>query len=390
MRTATSQREDGKINRQYTTGIDVLLAERDHRLRGRRVGLLAHAASVNRDGEHTAERLWREPEVELVCLYGPEHGFTGRAAAGETVRHDRHPAWDIPIFSLHGDTKRPTAEMFENVDTVVVDLQDIGVRCYTYVSTLRYLMEEAAGRGRDVIVTDRPAPLADTVDGPVLDTPFESFVGAVPAPLVYGMTPGETARWMRRVFSLDVDLQVVPLQGYARSSSLQGAWPGGIPPSPALVDWPSAVYYPATVWSEAFSELHCRRGQSLSFQVLSAHWLRAEATCEMLKEMQLPGVRVEPFRDDDRPGVRLRLTDSRVYRPAVAGVHLLYALQSVHGPEILWRRSGCREAFFDQLMGTDTVRKQLQAGSTPDAIVAGWQDQLRAFLQQRRLHLLYE
>ena len=163
-----------------------------------RIGLLAHPASVDPAGIHTAVRLREAVGRRLTALVGPEHGFYGRGGAGEEIADARHPAWDIPIHSLYGDCRKPKPELLANLDTLVVDLQDIAVRCYTFVTTLRYAMEACAENHKRLVVLDRPVPLPNCVDGPMPEPEFASFVAGVPMPFIYGMTPGEAARFLRR------------------------------------------------------------------------------------------------------------------------------------------------------------------------------------------------
>lgn len=377
----------------FQTGMDVLLEERADLLKGRRVGLLAHPASVNRLDVHSALLLRDSPDIRLTCLYGPEHGFYGYRGAGEEVGDERHPSWHVPIYSLYGETRRPTPEMFEPVDVVVADLQDLGVRCYTYVSTLRHLLEAAAEQNVPVVVTDRPVPLPDTVDGPMLDPAFESFVGYVPAPLVYGMTPGETARWLVRRLDLDLDLEVVPMRGYRRDTARQADWPEWIPPSPALRNWESARCYPVTVCCEALPALDNRRKTVDAFQVLTAVGIDASEWSARLREAEWPGVHFEPYYDPEhagREGVRIRVTRPRDFRPVRTAVVLLRMLGDRMGDAALWEREGTREDFFDRLMGADRVRRGLRSGASAETIAAEWEAGQKAFRDERSAALLYE
>ncbi len=377
----------------FQTGMDVLLDERVDLLKGRRVGLLAHPASVNRLDVHSALLLRDCKEVALTGLYGPEHGYYGHGGAGEAVRDECHPSWHIPIHSLYGETRRPVPEMFEPVDVIVSDLQDLGVRCYTYVSTLRLLLEAAAENGVAVVVTDRPVPLPETVDGPLPDPAFESFVANIPAPLVYGMTPGETARWLVRRLDLDLDLEVVPMRGYQRDPVRRAGWPEWIPPSPAIRNWESARCYPITVCAEALTALDCRRKTREAFQVLTVHGVNAEAWCERLCAAELPGVHFEPYYDAEQPGrggIRIRVTRAQTIQPVRTAVVLLRFLGDVMGDTALWEHEGTREDFFDQLMGTDRIRRGLQSGASVEEIMAEWKSGQEAFRDERSEALLYE
>ena len=248
------------MNSKLQYGLDVLLAEHLDWLRGVRVGLVAHAASVDAAGVPSAARL-RAAGVNLTALFGPEHGFAGLAVAGEEVGDSRHAEWNIPIHSLYGATRKPTLAMLADVDVLLFDLQDLGVRCYTYSATLRNVLEAAAENHKAVIVLDRPVPLAGVVDGPVPEAKFMSFVAAIPVPFCYGLTPGRTALWLREQFKLALDLRVVAARGVPPPER----W---LPPSPAIRTPAHALTYPATVLFEAFPALDVGRKTAHAFQGL--------------------------------------------------------------------------------------------------------------------------
>src|SRR5690606_691849 len=198
-------------------GLEVLLDQKLDLLEGRRVGLVASPSSIDHDLRSTVERLHRQPEINLVALFGPEHGLRGDAQAGKHVDTYTDPLTGLPVYSLYGETRTPTAEMLQNLDTIVIDLQDGGVRFYTYLATMTHVMEAAAAHDCAVIVLNRPAPItAATVEGPVLDPAYRSFVGSYPIPVRYGMTIGEMARLVNTHFGIGCDLTVVTMQGWSR------------------------------------------------------------------------------------------------------------------------------------------------------------------------------
>ena len=384
------------MNRDFRVGSDVLLGGRVNRLTGRRVLLLSHIAAVGADGCLTAERLHRVCGANLVGLMGPEHGFLGAAGAGVACRSTRHPDWRIPVHSLYGETRKPTPRMLRGADVLLIDMQDIATRCYTYVSTLQLALQAASENGLPVIVADRPIPLPNTVDGPIRDARFSSFVGLVDTPLAYGMTPGETAQWIAAHLSLDLDLTVARMAGYRRQPGRDASWPPWVPPSPAMLSWESARCFPTTVCFEAIPAVDHGRGTNLPFQLVGAPWIRGEALAEALNDRRLPGVRFHAHRYDAQPrqptphvvqGVRLTVTDPDRFLPAVTSVHLVDALQRLYGRRRVWR--GSRPEWFDKLFATDTVRKALLNGEAPDRIAATWQPGLRRFKRSRRKALLY-
>ena len=372
------------VSRNFQLGIDTLLGEHAGWVRGARVGLVAHAASVDATGVPTAERL-QAAGVQLAALFGPEHGFASRAGAGEEVGYARHPAWHIPVYSLYGATRQPTPEMLAGLDVLLFDLQDIGVRCYTYGATLRHVLEAAAEQHKAVIVLDRPIPLAGVVDGPRPEEKFMGFVAALPAPFCYGLAPGATALWLRDKLRLHLNLRVAP----ARGTPPAGRW---IPPSPALRSAAGARAYPATVLFEAFPAWDVGRPTAMAFQEIrrqaTGHGLQTkpadwENICELARGHLFAAAGLET-RDSVRlevlpDGLRLTVTGLAAYRPALTGVALVHAIQQVWGAKSLWEEEGARPEWFDQLMGTDRVRLALQSDATPAAVAAAWAPDLAAF-----------
>jgi uncharacterized protein YbbC (DUF1343 family) len=382
-----------------TVGMDVLRARRFDLLKGCRVGLLSHQAALTVDGSTSSQLLHRALGRRLVALFGPEHGFFGQALAGEDTYTRLHPDWHMPVYSLYGVRRKPAPEMLAGVDVLVCDLQDLGVRCYTYLATLRNMLEACAENGVAVVVTDRPIPLPQVVDGPMLDRGFASFVAPCPLPLVYGMTPAESARWMKAALGLDVRLTTVAMEGWRRADAAwDGTRPAYVPPSPGIKTWACAMTYAATVFSEALPGIDCGRGTNLAFRVLGAPWLRAEAFCAALAAQRLAGVTfrphryvaaVAPYLGKELDGVRLTVTDPARFGPAQTSLALLQALSELYGPARVWRHKGVRPEWFDKLYGGDRVRKHVKAGLPLKPLFAEWSRDRRAFERARKQALLY-
>ena len=322
-------------------------------LAGRRTGLVAHPASRVSDGRHAAEFL-RDSGAPLVALFGPEHGFFGRGGAGEKIADTAHADWKIPIFSLYGETRAPTPAMLDRVDVFVFDVQTIACRAYTYVSTLRLLMEACAARGKTLVVADRPDPLMLTPpDGPMLDPACASFVGLVPTPFCYGMTPGETALFLKSALKLDtLDLRVAPCAGLSRTLTLRQIYPTWQATSPAIVSLENALCFPLTVFFEALPMIDHARGTPLAFQRIGS----AHVDLTGLDLPPLPGVRAAPCEYPDKDGQLLRglafdVVDPAAYRPAAAACALISALEK-HVGSAFWEFPGSRPEFFAQLWGT--------------------------------------
>jgi len=384
--------------KQFSAGIDVLLSRHRGWLSGRRIGLVSHAAAVDSKGCSSAERLFREGDLRLSCLFGPEHGFFGAAQAGVACRNARHPHFGIPIFSLYGDTRKPDAGMLADIDTLVFDMQDIAARPYTFVSTLRYVLEAAAVSGKEVVVADRPVPLPDVLDGPVAEESMSSFVAMVRTPMSYGMTPGETALWLKESLGIGVQVRVAEMEGYRREGRRGRDWPPWIPPSPGMRSWESAMCYTATVGFEALAAVDHGRATNLAFQVIGSEWMNGWETAGRLNAFGLPGVRfyahcyaARPLDKDVRllDGVRIVVTEPAVFRPVLTGVSVIRCLQDMYGTKQVWAAGPTRAGFFDKLFGTTSVRKGLLKGKDAKTISSQWNRGIAAFRRTRDACLLY-
>lgn len=397
------ERGEGTIGRDmsavFSPGIVHLVGRNKEWIAGQRVGLLSHQPAIDRLGRTSAELLWQNPDVELRALLGPEHGYFGLQGAGERTGKQRHPDWGIPIYSLYGRHRKPTESMLKGLDVLVVDLQDLGARPYTYVSTLRLALEAAAESGTRVVVADRPIPLPHVIDGPVLDSDFRSFVGLIDTPMAYGMTPGETALWLQHQLGLELDVKIARMRGYEAEAGRGIGWPPWIPPSPGIRSWESAMCYLATVFCEAIPAIDCGRSTNLSFQLVGSPWMKVDAVLEQLGDLSLSGVAFRahrftpqsgPYVDRALDGMRLVVTNPRRFHPVATAVAILSVLQSVHGRRRVWRGRGVRPGFFDALFGTDSVRHALMDGEPGPAVARGWRSGLRTFAMSRSQYLQYQ
>lgn len=375
-------------------GMDVLLSDSLHLIRGKRVGLVTNLAAVGADGRDAVE-LMRAAPVQLVALFGPEHGLSALAAPGEKVESSVDSATRIPIYSLYGTTRRPTAEMLSGVEVLVVDLPDVGARYYTYPATGVEVMIAAATAGIPVIVADRPNPIGGSVQGNILDTAFTSMVGRLAVPMRHGLTLGEWLRLARSDLSIGGELVVVPAAGWRRSEYFEAT---GLPfraPSPNLKDVDALVHYPGTCLFEG-TALSVGRGTDHPFHQVGASWLDTAAVLGVMRQADLPGVAYtgvsftprEPgdgkFADTAVVGIRLVITDRDSYDPTATAVHLLAAIRAVHPDRI--RIGGS----FDRLAGGRGLREALLRGDSPAEIVASWQPGLEAYRERVRGMKIYE
>jgi uncharacterized protein YbbC (DUF1343 family) len=380
-------------------GIDVLMRQPGV-LAGARVGLITNhtgiSAVVTRDGvpASTIDLLREHPEIELVALFSPEHSLTGEAEG--SVESGRDPRTGLPVHSLYGATRKPTAEMLRDVDVLVFDIQDIGTRYYTYVWTMANALEAAAENGKRFVVLDRPNPIGGTqLNGNVLDTTFRTFVGGYPVPMRHGLTPGELARLINGENRLGAELTVVPVAGWRRDQWFDQTQLPWVRPSPNMPDLESATHYAGTCLYEG-TNLSVGRGTPAAFQQIGAPWLDNQALVQRLARYDLPGVRIEavtfvPEEPADRkyggeptPGIRFITTDRETYDPVRASVAALIEIHALHGDSLRFR-----EAHFDRLAGTDLLRLAVLRGATLDDITRPWSAQVDAFRTLREPYLFY-
>lgn len=316
-----------------------------------RVGLLSHQAALLTTGETSAQAMRRVFGERFVALFGPEHGYFGVAAAGEKMGHQTHPQWGIPVFSLYGAHRKPTPEMLSGLDVLVVDLQDLGVRCYTYLATLLLTLEACAENGVTCVVCDRPIPFHGIEDGPIAEPNHFSFVAPCALPLVYGKTHTEVAAWANRG-----PFEPAPMEGYVAVAFKRpcGA-PEFIPPSPAIRSWETARLYPATVFAEALPQYDIGRQTAMAFRMLGAPWIQGEALADAVNRYGIPGVRAFDFTQGEGCGaIRLHIADHTIYRPWQTTCALLAILREHYGDEHLFCHPDARPAWMTKLCGSTT------------------------------------
>jgi uncharacterized protein YbbC (DUF1343 family) len=395
----------------FRTGAQRLVDNGFEDLAGLRVGLVTNqtARVDTADGgpAHLADRLAAAPNVTLAALFGPEHGLRGGAEAGAPVQGGRDPATGVPVYSLYGANRKPTPTQLAALDALVFDMQDVGARFYTYVSTMGYVMEAAAEAGLPFFVLDRPNPVGDRVEGFVMEPAHTSFVGLYPVPVTHGLTVGELARmikgegWLPGVERLD--LRVIPMEGYTRGMAWEATGLPWIPPSPNVPDVATARVYPGAALFEGTTASE-GRGTDAPFLLLGAPWADGASLADTLDGRALPGVRFEaaaftprmmPGRAADPKhegvpleGVRLAVTDPAAFRPVETGVHLLHAFYHAAPPDE--RRRFFAIDWLAQLAGTDRLRRMLVDGARPGAVAAAWSDEVEAFRRLRAPYLLYE
>ena len=395
----------GPAAAQVRPGIEVLLIDSAHLVAGKRVGLLTNQTGVDLAGRRTVDLLRADPAVRLVMLFSPEHGFRGtedRPGPGRTV----DSATGLPIYNLYGPKQSPDSAPFDSLDAVLVDLQDIGARYYTYVSTAIILMERAARGDTRVLVLDRPNPLGgEVVQGNVRERPAaeQTFVGFLPVPMRPGMTLGELLLLANDVLGIHARLTVIPVAGWRRGMYFDATGLPWVRPSPSMPDLESALHYPGTCLFEG-TNLSVGRGTRFPFQVIGARWLNAPAVIRRLQDGEggkgkgegLDGVELTvdtltPYAPSDGKNdgvtinaIRLRVTDRRRYDPTHTAVALLAALRAVHPDSFHFAAER-----FDLLAAGPALRRAILAGRAPAVIWRGWEPALERFRKGRGTYLLY-
>jgi uncharacterized protein YbbC (DUF1343 family) len=386
-----------------TPGIDKLLTDERQLIAGRRVGLVCNPASVDASFKHTADRLFEDPDVTLTALFGPQHGYRSDLQDNmiETP-HGRDCRRQVPIFSLYSDTREPTADMLRGLDVLIVDLQDVGTRVYTFVYTMANCMRAAARYGVPVVVCDRPNPIGgEQVEGARLRDPWTSFVGQFPIPMRHGMTIGELARLFNDEFGIGAELEVVALEGWRRSMYHDETGLPWVIPSPNLPTLDSAVVYPGAVLVEG-TQLSEGRGTTRPFELIGAPWVDGERLADEMNRRDLPGVHFraaffEPtFQKHAQRtcgGCQIHVLDRAAFAPLRTAVELIDEFRRENPDRFAWREPPYEYEHekepIDILYGSDRLRRTLDEDDDVRRLVDSWQADEEDFRRQRKPFLLY-
>jgi uncharacterized protein YbbC (DUF1343 family) len=369
-------------------------------LRGRKIGLITNQTGVTNDLQLLSRVLAKRTELKLVALFGPEHGHAGSAPDATPIDSARDKISGLPIYSLYGKTQKPTSEMLEGIDALVFDIQDLGVRFYTYAQTMSLSMEAASEKGLLFVVLDRPNPLSGTiVQGNVLHESFSSFLGKHPIALRHGMTMGELANLFNQLFRMRADLRVVTMKGWRREMWYDQTGMVWVPSSPGMPSLTTATAYPGMCLLEG-TNVSEGRGTTLPFEVAGAPWIEGTELADRLMEMKIEGclVRSTEFIPTSSKhlgqkcnGIQVHVTDRIRFKPVEFGLTLIKMTKELYPDQFEWTVDGESNRFhFDLLMGTDRVRKDLESGVLLNRIFEGWSEEIRKFNETRRDFLLYE
>jgi len=383
------------------TGLTRLLASRD--LDGHRVGLVCNPASVDADLNHAADLVFAARGITLGAIFGPQHGF--RSDLQDNMIESGHAADArrlVPVFSLYSETREPTAEMLKGLDALVVDLQDIGARIYTFIYTMANCLRAAVRHGIPVIVCDRPNPIGGlAIEGPVLEPGFESFVGLFPIPMRHGMTIGELARLFNEQFGIGASLSVVTMEGWSRTMYFDETGLPWVMPSPNMPTLDTAVVYPGAVLFEG-TQLSEGRGTTRPFELLGAPWIDAERFAADMNTLGVPGARFRPvvfeptFQKHARitcGGCQTHVVDRRRFLPVLTGVALLSRFYKADPARFAWRQPPYEYEHekmpIDILAGHASLRQQIETGVDVFAIAESWTPGVATFARAREQYLLY-
>jgi len=391
-------------NKRTRLGIEVLLDQKIDVLRGQRVGLVCNQASVLPDTFlHAADVFHKHPDINLTTLFGPQHGIRGDVQYNmiETP-HVRDSRTGVMVYSLYSETREPTEEMVADIDTFVVDLQDVGCRIYTFVYTMAYCMRAAKKFGKRVVVCDRPNPIGgNAIEGTITEDAFRSFVGQFALPTRHGMTIGELARMFNGHFGIGCELEVVEMTGWTRDMWGDETGLPWILPSPNIPDVDTCVVFPATVHIEG-TELSEGRGTTLPFFLNGAPFIDPYAWAEELRKLDLPGVAFREayfrptfceFAGETCAGVQIHVTNRNVFTPVIAGIAMVKTAYDMYPDKFQWRQGAYEYEFdknpFDVICGTDKARKQIEEGVSVKEIESAWAGGLREFGKARKPYLIY-
>ena len=387
------------------TGLEELMESDFALLKNKRVGLITNPTAVDHNYSTTTDLLFNASGVKLVALYGPEHGVRGDMSAGEQVGTTIDPVTKLPVFSLYGKTRKPTSEMLKGIDILVYDIQDIGSRSYTYISTLGLAMEAAAENNIPFVVLDRPNPLGGIrMEGAVTRPSFISFVSQYPVPYIHGLTVGELASFINGEGLLHngikCDLTVIRMNGWKRSMMFEDTGLPWIPTSPHIPHSITAFYYPATGIVGELYVVNIGVGYTLPFQLFATEWTDADSLAESLNNLELEGVYFRPVHY--RPyysvlqgqvihGIQLHLIN---LSEAPLTLLQFYILQEAHrlwpGKDVFRLCEKSRLDMFDKVCGTDQVRLQFEKDFLVDSILELWNGDIQEYRQKTQKYLLYE
>ncbi|WP_370662540.1 MULTISPECIES: exo-beta-N-acetylmuramidase NamZ family protein [Peribacillus] len=389
--TAVKEKKKQKVS----PGIEVLLKEEKDVLSGKKVGLITNPTGIDSKLTSIVDLLNDDPDINLTALFGPEHGVRGDAQAGASVEYYMDEKTGLPVYSLYGKTKKPTPEMLKDVEVLVFDIQDVGTRYYTYIYTMAYAMEAAKENDIPFIVLDRPNPQGgESVDGPVLEPEFSSFVGLYPIPLKHGMTVGELATLFNKEFKIGADLKVIKMKGWKRDMDYEETGLPFVLPSPNMPTVSTTFVYPATGLIEG-TNVSEGRGTTKPFELIGAPYINSDELAGKLNALRLPGVkfRAASFTPTFSKhagklshGVEIYITDREEFKAVPTGLHIIKTIQDLYPADFEFLAA----KNFNLLIGNGWVMSRIEEGSSVNEIMKEYQAKQDAFKKVRKNYLLYK
>ncbi|WP_342599903.1 DUF1343 domain-containing protein [Psychrobacillus sp. FSL H8-0483] len=386
------------MKRYVKLGVDIFMEHHVSLLKGKRVGLLTNQTGANEKLVSTVRLFHQHPDIHLTALFAPEHGLKTAAKEGERFSDMVHEETGVPVFSLYGESKKPTIPMMNRVDVIVFDIQDIGSRYYTYIYTLAYMMQACASTGKKIIVLDRPNPIGGCeVEGNLMDDDFTSFVGLYPIPNRHGMTVGELATYFNEEFSIHCDLTVIEMEGWERDCYFTETQLPWIPPSPNTTNLDMMLLYPGTCLIEG-TNLSEGRGTTQPFEIVGAPFINGVKFQDEVNAVGLEGVHArailfrptyQKYVGENCEGIQLHITNRELFKPIYTLVHVLEIIYKMYPKELKFLEYGnLKHPMFDLLAGSDCLRKALLENRTNDYLAACQIDSEK-FKENRRPYLRY-
>ncbi|MER2071701.1 DUF1343 domain-containing protein [Psychrobacillus sp. BL-248-WT-3] len=378
-------------------GVEVFLEDGYKAFIGNRIGLVTNMTGVNQKLTPTIELFVDHPGINLTALYGPEHGIRGDAKEGEGVQSSIDPYTNLPVYSLYGDSRKPTKEMLESVDVIVFDLQDIGSRYFTYIYTMAYVMEACGEQGKQFVVLDRPNPISgDRIEGNLVEEDVRSFVGLLPIPNRHGMTVGELAQLFKYKFGYNCDLTVVPMEGWLRSMYFDDTPVLWVPPSPNTTNIDMNVLYPGTCLIEG-TNLSEGRGTTRPFEWIGAPYVDGQRLAKVFNEKKIEGVIARPisFKPTYQKhmnvicsGIQLHIVDRRILNAWETGLLLIETIAEMYPNDFSFIENGQKKYFFDLLAGSKSIREHIWNGTTTEYI-ENCLSLIEGFQKEKKIYDIY-
>ena len=389
-------------NTTVKTGLDILMEKHLDKLNGKKVALVTNHSGLDMFGKSNVSLFMEHDSINLVKIFTPEHGFTGNLPAGEHIDYDSVSSKLPPILSLYGKTRKPSQEMLTNIDLIIYDIQDVGVRFYTYISTLGLVMEAAGEANIPVMILDRPNPIGNKVEGPVLDIKHKSFIGQYPIPIRYGMTIGELGKMIigEKMINPISDLLVIPMENYSQNYFYNQTNLPWTNPSPNIPDLETAIIYPgfclfeSTIVSEG-------RGTYSPFKQIGAPWIDTNDLTKSFNDQNLKGVESNPveftpisipsmskypkYENEKCFGIAINITNRNEYNSILTGVTTIWAIYKLHPDSINIKKDS-----MGRIWGSDTLYEQLKNGKNPKQIIESYQAELEQFKLIREKYLIYK